>query len=100
MAEIGRIEWIVNDEAPMLAMVGEFDLSNASIIVGCFDDLADAGCTRVIVDMSATSFIDSTILGAFALAYQRGLILAIRGASGAARRELERSGLSAVFDIS
>jgi len=102
MSEIGRIDLIADADAetPMIAMVGEFDLSNAPSIVACFDDLATAGCTRVIVDMSETSFIDSTILGAFVLAYRKGLSLAIRGAHGVVRRELERSGLTAVFDFS
>ena len=84
----------------MVVMVGEFDLSNAPVLVQCFDELASAGHVNVVVDMAETSFIDSTILGALSLAYRRGLHLDIRAPQGHVRRELDRSGLSAVFDIS
>ena len=97
---MGRIERSTDKKVPRLTLIGEFDLSNAPELVKYFDDLADAACTKVIIDVGKTTFIDSTILGAFALAYRRGLLLDIRGASGAVRREIDMSGLSAVFDIS
>ena len=104
MAGIGRIErlpsGVENDPTPVIAMVGEFDLSNAASLVEMFDELGDAGFVKVIVDMSNTSFIDSTVLGAFGLAYKRGLHLAIRGASAVVLRQLDVSGLRAIFDIS
>ena len=99
MADIGRIEQTADPECPTITLVGEFDLSNAPDLVRHFDGLADAGIARVIVDMSETSFIDSTVLGAFGLAYRRGLHLTIRGAGDVVRRQLDASGLAAIFDI-
>ena len=99
MAEIGRIDQTTDPECPTITLVGEFDLSNAPDLVRRFDELADAGVARVIIDMTETSFIDSTVLGAFGLAYRRGLHLTIRGASDAVRRHLDSSGLAAIFDI-
>lgn len=98
MEHIGRIEQ-VDGPCPILTLVGEFDLSNAPELVQRFDDLADRDHTRIIVDMSETSFIDSTVLGAFGLAYRRGLHLMIRGAADVVRRQLASSGLAAIFDI-
>jgi len=99
MEHIGRIEQPVGTACPTLALVGEFDLSNAPDLVILFDEFADRGETRVVVDMSETSFIDSTVLGAFGLAYRRGLHLTIRGAGDVVRRQLDASGLAAIFDI-
>jgi anti-anti-sigma factor len=99
MADIGRIELTTDSEGPTISLVGEFDLSNAPDLVRRFDELADAGVTRIVIDMTRTSFIDSTVLGAFGLAYRRGLHLTIRGASDVVRRALDSSGLAAIFDI-
>ena len=99
MAVIGRIEQTADSEYPTITMVGEFDLSNAPDLVRRFDALADTGVTRVLIDMTETSFIDSTVLGAFGLAYRRGLHLTIRGAGDVVRRQLNASGLAAIFDI-
>lgn len=98
MEHIGRIEQ-PDGPSPTLALVGEFDLSNTPELVILFDELADAGETRVVVDMSETSFIDSTVLGAFGLAYRRGLHLTIRRAANVVKRQLDASGLAAIFDI-
>lgn len=99
MAEIGRIERSSDSVTPTIAMVGEFDLSNASDLLETLDGLADAGAAKVTIDMTRTSFIDSTVLGAFGLAYRRGLHLTIRGAGDVVRRQLDASGLAAIFDI-
>ena len=99
MADIGRIEQTVDSDRHTVALVGEFDLSNAPELVLVFDELAELGVDRIIVDMSRTSFIDSTVLGAFGLAYRRGLHLTIRGAGDVVRRQLDASGLAAIFDI-
>lgn len=99
MADIGRIEQTADAECPTITMVGEFDLSNSPDLVRRFDELADAGVPKVIVDMTETSFVDSTVLGAFGLAYRRGLHLTIRGASDWVRRQLDTSGLMAMFDV-
>lgn|SRR5689334_5918444 len=99
MEHIGRIEQPSGTASPTLALVGEFDLSNAPELVILFDQFADNGETRVVVDMSETSFIDSTVLGAFGLAYRRGLHLTIRGATQVVRRQLDASGLGAIFDV-
>ena len=99
MAEIGRIELSTGSESPTITLVGEFDLSNAPDLLARFDELAESGVARIHVDMTQTSFIDSTVLGAFGLAYRRGLHLTIRGASDVVQRQLDASGLAAIFDI-
>jgi len=99
VAEIGWIELNEESEYPLVRMRGEFDLSNAEQLHERLTELADRGWDKVIVDLSATTFIDSTALAAFALAYRRGLHLVLRHPDTLVRRELDTSGLTALFDI-
>lgn len=53
----------LNDSLWVLKLVGEHDLSTAPAVAGAFRRIADS-CTNVVVDLTDTSFIDSTVVGA------------------------------------
>ncbi len=47
----------------VLTLDGEFDLSSAPNVRGALDAAVDAGTRKVVVDMLACNFVDSTGLG-------------------------------------
>ncbi|NJC71749.1 STAS domain-containing protein [Planosporangium thailandense] len=54
----------VDDTDPAItALTGELDIASAPKLEDHLRDLIDAGCTRLIVDLSDLSFCDSTGIG-------------------------------------
>ena len=91
------------DGACVVMLTGEHDLSTAQELT---DALADAADPATLVDLSATSFIDSAVLGVLiashrdAAAAGRGWALVVGPGSGAAvRRILELTGLDTVMPV-
>jgi anti-sigma B factor antagonist len=86
----------------VLAVEGELDLSSAPRLKWALGDVLDAGRSRVIVDLSLVSFIDSTALGVLVGA-QRGLSaearLAVVCTHAAVLRIFEMTGLDGTFHI-
>lgn len=99
MAELGWIDVDGSSGPPLLTLVGEFDLSNACRLLDELSALADRGEDRAIVDLSRATFMDSTAVAAFALAYRMGLHLVLRRPSHMVRRELETAGVTSLFDL-
>jgi anti-anti-sigma factor len=95
--ECAHIELRWDECAPVLELIGEFDLANRDQLEGQLRILQQAGCGRVVLDLSKTRFIDSTTLAVLARAHAGGLEISIRDATGIARTALEISGLAAVF---
>lgn len=99
MAEIGQIDVDGPPGDAVLTLIGEFDLSNAGRLLYELSALADRGEDRVVVDLGGTTFMDSTAIAAFALAYRMGLHLVLRTPGHIVRRELEMAGITSLFDL-
>jgi anti-sigma B factor antagonist len=83
---------------PVLVVSGEHDISTAGDLRARLDELIDAG-EPVIVDLSAATFVDSSILGAVLDARRRaqgagvGFAVAQSDGADAVTRVLEITGL-------
>lgn len=91
-----------NDGATIVHLAGELDLYNAQAVretlLACCEESPD----RLVVDLAAVKFIDSTALGVLIeartrLANRRGFLLAAPGLE--TRRALEISGLDKHFAV-
>ncbi|UTI66114.1 STAS domain-containing protein [Paraconexibacter antarcticus] len=70
------------DESPGEARViveGQLDLSHEPVFSAAVQDAVDAGCPRIVLDLSGCTFIDSTGLG---------VVLELHELAGAAGRQL------------
>src|SRR6187431_2217412 len=86
----------------VLRLSGELDLSHATELVRCADDLAlMTSEPRIVVEASQVTFIDSTGTQALILAHRRcfdaGGSLVIRSPSGPVQRMLDITGLDGVL---
>jgi len=66
----------VDDDTHVVAVSGEIDLFTAPEFKQRMSDLIDAGRSRVVVDLSETTFVDSSSLGVLIGAHRR---LKLRG---------------------
>jgi anti-anti-sigma factor len=87
-------------DAAMVHVSGEIDLAAKADLLGALTQ-ASGGGRNVIVDLSRTTFMDSTALKALVDAWRSqtraGLGFALRNPSGEARRTLLIAGLEDVF---
>ena len=86
----------------VVSLAGELDLYNASTVRETLLECCSEAPERLIVDLSAVKFIDSTALGVLIeartrLANRRGFLLAAPGLE--TRRALEISGLDRHFAV-
>jgi anti-anti-sigma factor len=88
----GRIVLRLSGDAPVLALLGEFDLSNVDDLRNALATIVDGHGRCIVFDLSETAFLDSTILGVLAHTC-RDNDVTVRGARGVARNALEVSGL-------
>jgi anti-sigma B factor antagonist len=91
-----------NGDAVVLRLVGELDLYNAHAVRSALLSSAAEQPGRVVVDLSAVDFVDSTVLGVLVEARSRlddgrSLLLAAPGLE--TRRALEVSGLDRHFSL-
>ena len=89
-------------QARVVKLAGELDLYNANTVREALLECCDESPERLIVDLSAVKFIDSTALGVLIeartkLENRRGFLLAAPGLE--ARRALEISGLDRHFIV-
>jgi anti-anti-sigma factor len=91
----------IDEGTGVVAVAGEIDLDTADRVWTRMSEAFDAGCTHVVLDMSETTFIDST--GLSLLVRARNLhgdtALTLRSPSPRIVRTLEVSGLSARVSI-
>lgn len=87
------------DGVEVVVLKGEHDLGTAPQVREAFDAVADGG-KALIIDLSASTFVDSSILGAVLEARRlsgesgRGFAVACDGAAEPVRRVLEVTGLA------
>ncbi len=91
-----------NDGLVIVSLAGELDLYNANTVREALLECCDESPERLIVDLSAVKFIDSTALGVLIEARTRmtnrkGFLLAAPGLE--TRRALEISGLDRHFTV-
>jgi anti-sigma B factor antagonist len=86
----------------VVAVEGELDLASAPQLKRELADAVRAGSRRLIIDLSAVTFIDSTALGVL-VSLQKNLHddahLAIVGAEGDVLQIFELTGLDATFEM-
>ncbi len=90
------------DSATVVQLAGELDLYNAHVVRAALFDAAGANPERLVVDLSAVRFVDSTALGVLIEARTRlqnrqAFMLASPGLE--TRRALEVSGLDRHFSV-
>lgn len=51
------------DDTVVLGLVGEFDLSNLDLLRSTFLEAATPDASKIVIDLSATTFVDSMVLG-------------------------------------
>jgi anti-sigma B factor antagonist len=93
----------VDDDTHVLAVTGEIDLFTAPEFKQRMSALIDAGRSRVVVDLTETTFIDSSSLGVLIGAHRR---LKLRGGallvvcdSEAIAKTFKITGLDGVFTL-
>jgi len=92
------------DGVYVVAVSGEVDLYSAPDLLGTLRELADADARRLVVDVTGTSFIDSTGLGVLIAATKmlrlKGGDLHLVGTHGATERAVYAAGLHTFFNLS
>ena len=96
-SEQGSIELSSEGGRAVVHLIGEFDLATRDKLLEQLRSVHISDGKGAVVDLTATTFLDSTIIGVFIAAHGDGLDFTIRGASGLARRALELVGLPEVF---
>lgn len=88
-------------DAIVLAVAGELDLSNHSLLRDQIHGLLRVGTTELVVDLTATTFIDSialgTLIGARRRAYGLGASLSVVLGNPIVARVFDITGLHRVF---
>jgi anti-sigma B factor antagonist len=93
----------VDDDTHVLAVTGEIDLFTAPEFKQRMSALIDAGRSRVVVDLTETTFIDSSSLGVLIGAHRRlklrGGALLVVCSSEAIAKTFKITGLDGVFTL-
>jgi anti-sigma B factor antagonist len=88
----------------VVALLGEHDLSTADAVRGAIDEVFASG-SRVVLDLSDASFIDSTVLAALVEAYNRAQqqeddeIVVVARPGSAPRRVLDLAQVALRIDV-
>jgi anti-sigma B factor antagonist len=87
----------------VVVLTGEVDIYTAPRFKEAMLELLDAGVGKLVVDLSAVTFIDSTALGVLIGGLRRvhdaGGVMALVVATPAVQRVLTITGLDRVFDV-
>jgi anti-sigma B factor antagonist len=93
----------IDDDTHLVAVSGEIDLFTAPQLKQRMSAPIEAGRSQLVVDLSATTFIDSSSLGVLIGAHrrleQRGGSLVVVCANEAITKTLKITGLDGVFTI-
>ena len=101
LREVPVREVVEQNGVVIVRLGGELDVYNAGIVREALLDAADRDAARLVVDLSAVSFVDSTLLGVLVEARthvaEHSLLLAAPMLD--VRRALEVSGLDRHFEV-
>ena len=93
----------VSEDTGVVTVVGELDIYTAPQLKECLLGLLDEGVTRLVVDLTAVTFIDSTALGVLIGGVRRvndvDGAMALVASSRPVARVLTITGLDRVFAI-
>jgi anti-sigma B factor antagonist len=93
----------LESDALVLGIVGELDAYTAPKLRAALLSLVSTGTTRLVIDLTDLTFVDSTGLNLLVRAGQRveglGGSLTLRGATTQTRRLLELTGLDGMFTL-
>jgi anti-sigma B factor antagonist len=103
-AEFGMTEESLGEGRHVVAVRGEIDLFTAPELKAKLGEAIEGGATRVVVDLSETSFLDSTALGVLIGAVKRvrsrdGALVIVNTDPNIAKT-FEITGLDQIFTIS
>ncbi len=100
--ELGIIRHELDDRTSLISVEGELDLSSAPQLKWTLRDSLDAGHDQIILDLSLSTFMDSTALGVL-IGVNRSLDVGGRMAIACARMDVlhifELSGMDGAFAI-
>ena len=86
--------------APVVAVSGELDMSNADRLQATVDAIVEGAPTRLIFDLSDLRFMDSAGIAVLLRAAARVESIELRDPSPAVRRVVELTGLASVLIVS
>ncbi|HEX4814334.1 MAG TPA: STAS domain-containing protein [Nonomuraea sp.] len=90
-------------ELVVVSLAGEVDADNASRVRRCLDEAVEIHGPRLVVDLSALTFIDTTGLGVLvrqlACLRERDGTMALVAPDGQVLRRLRRTNLAPLFPI-
>ena len=61
----------LGEHTRLISLIGEIDLWRLPELQEALEDAISARCRKVIVDLKAAEFVDSSVLGALSLAWKR-----------------------------
>jgi stage II sporulation protein AA (anti-sigma F factor antagonist) len=85
--------------ARVVNLVGEIDIANADALGEKLDQLIGAGADRLVVDLSALDFMDSSGIAMLLRAAGRVDSMSVRNPTDAVRRIIECTGLADTLRI-
>ncbi len=92
-----------HEKVEVISVVGEIDLATAPELRAVLDRVLDAGAASLIVDLSGTTFIDSTALGVLIGAWKRtqneGRTMSVVASDPRILRVFEITGLTDLFPL-
>ena len=99
----GQIRCEPSRSGHRVVLVGEVDLTLAGEWEPVFATLADSDPTAVVVDLSAATFVDSSVLGVFVRLHRtvsaRGGELTMIGAEGPVARAISLAGIDRLIPV-
>jgi anti-sigma B factor antagonist len=93
----------LDDQRHVVAVTGEIDLFTAPELKAMLSEAVEAGRTRIVVDLTETTFLDSTALGVLIGAVKRlrsrDGVLTIVNTDANIAKTFEITGLDQIFTI-
>jgi anti-sigma B factor antagonist len=93
----------LDDQRQIVAVTGEIDLFTAPELKAAIGEALESGRTRIVVDLTATTFLDSTALGVLIGAVKRlrsrDGVLTIVNTDPNIAKTFEITGLDQIFTI-